>query len=290
MKYIITLFTGVCLSCAVSFAQPKFDPNGVYLIIRGDDIASSQAANEACIKSYREGILKSTEIMVPSPWFTEAVKLLKENPGLDVGVHLVLTSEWENIKWRPLTCSPSLVDSNGYFYPMLWKRNDFPPHTSLLEASWKLSEIEAEFRAQLEMAKKHIPQVSHISAHMGCTDIDGSVTKMADKLAREYKIDINPGKYNVKYFDGFNGSQSEETKEATFIANLKKLKPGVYLFVEHPGLNTPEMNHLGHLGYYTVAGERQLVTDLFTSQAVKSAIKDKNIRVISYSDLPKLKP
>jgi hypothetical protein len=29
--------------------------------------------------------------------------LLNENPGLDVGVHLVLTSEWNDIKCRPLT-------------------------------------------------------------------------------------------------------------------------------------------------------------------------------------------
>jgi len=46
------------------------------------------------------------------------VKLLSENPGLDVGIHLVLTSEWANMKWRPLTHAPSLVDADGYFFPM----------------------------------------------------------------------------------------------------------------------------------------------------------------------------
>jgi len=46
------------------------------------------------------------------------VKLLQGNPGLDVGVHLTLTSEWEGCKWGPLTRAPSLADQNGYFRPM----------------------------------------------------------------------------------------------------------------------------------------------------------------------------
>ena len=48
----------------------------------------AQAVNEACIQCYREGIARSVEVIVPGPWFLDAVRLLKENPGLDVGVHL----------------------------------------------------------------------------------------------------------------------------------------------------------------------------------------------------------
>ena len=70
----------------------------IRLIMRGDDIGSSHAANLGCIKSYQEGIMKSVEVMVPCAWFPEAVQMLQENPGLDVGVHLTLTSEWENVK------------------------------------------------------------------------------------------------------------------------------------------------------------------------------------------------
>lgn len=84
---------------------------GTCLIIRGDDIGSCHAANVACIRAYKEGIMTSVELMVPCSWFPEAVKLLNENPGLDVGVHLIMTSEWENFKWRPLTWAPSLTDA-----------------------------------------------------------------------------------------------------------------------------------------------------------------------------------
>lgn len=35
----------------------------IRLIVRADDIGSSHAANLACIKSYREGIVRSVEVM-----------------------------------------------------------------------------------------------------------------------------------------------------------------------------------------------------------------------------------
>ena len=47
---------------------------------------------------------------MPSPWVPEAAAMLNQNPGLEVGVHLALTSEWTSIKWRPLTHAPSLVN------------------------------------------------------------------------------------------------------------------------------------------------------------------------------------
>lgn len=286
-KFLTSLL--LLLFSATAFSQLKKDSEAIYLIVRADDIASSQAANEAIIKTYNEGIARSAEIMVPSPWFIEAVKLLKENPGLDVGVHLVLSSEWDNIKWRPLTHAPSLVDSNGYFFPKIWKDKNYPPYTSLMESKWKIDEVEKELRAQIEMAKKHIPQVSHISDHMGCTNLSPEIRKIAERLAKEYGLDISTEKYGVKYFNGFAGATDDKDKTAAFIKNLDNLKPGVYLFVEHPALNTPEMRHTGHVGYYHVATERQTVTDVFTNKEVAEAIKAKGIRLISYSDLPKLR-
>ncbi len=101
------------LLLSTTFAQQK----PAKLIIRGDDMGFSHAGNEALIKSFKEGFETAIEIIVPSPWFPEAVKLLEQNPTVDVGVHLCLTSEWDNVKWRPITDCPSLKDANGYFFP-----------------------------------------------------------------------------------------------------------------------------------------------------------------------------
>ena len=69
---------------------------------------------------------------------------------------------------------------------------------------------------------------------------------------------------------------------------LDDLKPGeTYMFVDHPGLDSPELRAVSHIGYEDVATDRQGVTDLFTSPVVKEAIAKKGIRLISYADLKK---
>src|SRR5690606_39640398 len=98
----------------------------VRLIVRADDMGYTHSGNKALIQSYQEGIVTSIEVIVPAPWFPEAVKMLNENPGVDVGIQLALTSEWENIKWRPLSDCPSLKDSDGYFYPMVYPHKAYP--------------------------------------------------------------------------------------------------------------------------------------------------------------------
>ena len=137
----------ICLLFFVSYTTAQTKP--ARLIIRGDDMGFAHGGNLGLIESYKNGIEKSIEVLVPSPWFPEAVQLLKENPGVDVGIHLTLTSEWDNIKWRPLTQCRSLTDSNGYFYPMIWANKNYPDK-NLLAHQWKLDEIEKEWQAQIE--------------------------------------------------------------------------------------------------------------------------------------------
>eukprot|EP01137_Pigoraptor_chileana_P004697 Opistho-2@46687 len=103
----------------------------------------AHSGNEALIKSYKEGIETSIEVIVASPWFPEAVKLLAENKRVDVGLHFAITSEWDNVKWRPLTEAKSLRNADGYFYPMLFHNNNYPKQ-AVLDNDWKIEDIEKE--------------------------------------------------------------------------------------------------------------------------------------------------
>src|SRR5688500_20124208 len=113
------------------------------LIVRGDDMGFSHSGNEALIKCYKEGIQTSIEVIVPSPWFPEAVKMLARNPNADVGIHIALTSEWDNVKYRPVSHCPSLTDADGYFYPFIYRNNNYPGK-ALRENNPKLDEIKKE--------------------------------------------------------------------------------------------------------------------------------------------------
>lgn len=285
MKAFLILFLFALLSLP-GFAQNE---GPIYLLIRADDIGSSHASNIACIQTYREGIVRSIEIMVPGPWYPEAVKMLNENPGADVGIHLVLTSEWSNIKWRPLTWCPSLTDENGYFYPMIWQNPDLPKGTALHDAPWKIEEIEAELRAQIEMAKKHLPNISHAGCHMGCGSCAPEIEALINRLLKEYDIGINPEEYGVeglRFWDRNDSTASQRIRVT--VEKLKSLKPGKYLFIDHPGLDVSEMQAIGHPGYEGVAKDRDAVTKVFTSREVMDVIKERGIKLISYADLKKL--
>lgn len=265
----------------ISFAQkPR-------LIVRGDDMGFSHSGNEAIIKCYKDGIQTSVEIIVPSPWFPEAVKMLNDNPSFDVGIHIALTSEWDNIKYRPVSSCPSLTDEDGYFFPMIWPNKNYPGK-SLTENKWKIEDVEKELRAQIELAKKKIPRVSHISAHMGCYSITPEVTALAKKLAQEYKIDIDPKDYNVQGISYDGPKVTSEEKIQSFIKMLESLKPGqTYIFVDHPGLDSPELRAIHHIGYENVSSDRQGVTDAWTNPKVKETVKKLGIQLISYADLKK---
>jgi chitin disaccharide deacetylase len=282
MKRHLLAFINCLLLFSSSCAQTQKPPR---LIVRGDDMGFSHAGNEALIKSHMAGIETSIEVIVPSPWFPEAVKMLQDHPQVDVGIHIALTSEWDNIKYRPVSSVPSLTNEDGYFYPFIFPNSNYPGQ-SLQEHQWRLEDVEKELRAQIELGIKKIPRVSHISAHMGCYNMSPQVAMLAKKLAQEYKIDIDPEDSKVKYVSYDGPKSTGEEKVRSFIKMLEGLRPGItYLFVDHPGLDTTELRAIHHIGYENVAADRQGVTDAWTDPRVKAAIKKLGIQLISYKQL-----
>ncbi|MDR1407957.1 MAG: ChbG/HpnK family deacetylase [Tannerella sp.] len=292
-SYIRKQFTAIAFAAlAVHVCAQQAAPR---LIVRADDMGAFHSANVACVESYRNGIATAVEVMAVAPWFPESAKMLRDNPGLDAGLHLTITSEWDNIKWRPLTVCPSLTDVNGYFFPML-NANPAYPAQSVAENKWKIAEIEQEFRAQIELALKNIPHISHLSGHMGSTAFDREVAALVKQLAAEYHLPAVDRAdalqaYNLAYagYDGAKRTAAE--KESAFVRMLDKLQPGAnYLFLDHPALDDDEMQTVGHIGYEDVAADRQGVTDLFTSDNVKEAIRSRGIALVNYNDLTKSLP
>lgn len=77
------------ISIMVAAQQPAI------LAVRMDDMGAFHSVNKAIMDIYCNGIAKSVEIMPVASWYPEAVQMLKNASGLDVGVHLTITSEWE---------------------------------------------------------------------------------------------------------------------------------------------------------------------------------------------------
>jgi chitin disaccharide deacetylase len=82
------------------------------LIINADDFGLSSGANRGILKAWQEGILTSASLMPGGLAFDEAVAIARDNPGLQVGLHLTLVQGRAVLERQGL---PPLADQNGDF-------------------------------------------------------------------------------------------------------------------------------------------------------------------------------
>jgi predicted glycoside hydrolase/deacetylase ChbG (UPF0249 family) len=110
------------------------------LMIHADDFGMSHSIDRATSQALEKGWVTSASVMVACPWFPEVVAWARNHPNADLGIHLVLNSEWAGYRWGPVAPFndvSSLLDPTGYFFndPALFVRV-------------KLSEVETELRAK----------------------------------------------------------------------------------------------------------------------------------------------
>jgi predicted glycoside hydrolase/deacetylase ChbG (UPF0249 family) len=155
-------------------------PDPRTLIIHHDDLGGSHGANLAFVELWDLGLATCGSVMVPCPWFPEIARIARERPELDLGVHLTLTSEWDDFRWRPLTgvADNGLCDADGYF----WKRVKDARRADPVA-------VEAELRAQIETALAAGIDVTHLDSHMGTVWMP-EFLEIFIKLGREYRVPI----------------------------------------------------------------------------------------------------
>lgn len=128
------------------------------IILNADDFGMCHAANTAIVDLLDAGRIDSATVMVPCSWSPEALAFAASRPDLDIGVHLVLTSEWSRYRWRPLTgTDTSLVDAAGFF----------PMDVASVEQAASEEDVAVELAAQLQAALDAGVDVTHLDNHMG---------------------------------------------------------------------------------------------------------------------------
>jgi hopanoid biosynthesis associated protein HpnK len=149
------------------------------VIVNADDFGLSQAINRGVIAAHRNGIVTSASLMVNGPAFEHAVALAKENPALDIGVHLSLT-ELSPVA-APETVA-SLVDERMAFAP---HARDFAAR--YLRGRIVLAEVATELDAQLRRARSQGLAISHIDSHQHVHALPG-IARVVLELASAHGI------------------------------------------------------------------------------------------------------
>ncbi|HTY59483.1 MAG TPA: ChbG/HpnK family deacetylase [Bacteroidota bacterium] len=272
----------LCASSPAAICLPGGDTTGsTAFLIRCDDAGMCHAVNVALREVLDTGMPVSVSVMFACPWYREAVETLRQFRHVSVGVHLTLNAEWKNYRWGPVagqSAVPSLVDSDGYF---------FPSRAALFANRPDTADVERELGAQIERALRTGLRIDYLDYHMSAAVSTPELRRVVEHLARRYGLGIS------RYFgeEDVEGwyAVSPELKRATLLrvaAARKGGAPGLLVF--HVGLETPEMDALvdmNSFGLAQMSAHRQAELRALTSPEFRRLLADRRIRLETYADL-----
>lgn len=258
------------------------------LIVNADDFGMCNAINEAVMHTLKEGQVRSTSLMVTCPWASHAMRFLKDNPDTSFGVHLTVLSDAVDYYWGPITCSekvPSLVNPAGFFY-------DYENMHEFL-GRVDLTQLEVEFRAQIELVLEAGLKPAHLDWHTLRLDGRDDIYDLMFRLAREYALALRV--YGKPLIDRLqsqglptndydfldSSSLDPATKASRYASLLQELRPGLNEWAVHPGIDCAELQALEPDGNHF----RQTDYDFWVSQRAKDLIKKEGIILIDYRAL-----
>ncbi len=261
------------------------------LIINADDFGRSHASNEATFRALKDGVVSSTTLMVPCPWALHAMQLLSDHPDLPFGVHLTVVCDVSHYRCGPLTSRdkvPSLVDKTGFFYPL----ERIPEFL----AQVKLSELEVEFRAQIEAVLAASLSPTHLDWH--CLDDGGraDIFELTVKLAEAYGLAVRVFHRSTGVTLQQRGLPTNDhdvldsyrldlvEKSAWYARALRELPSGLSEWAVHPAVGTPEMQAIEPESWQV----RSTDFDFLISQEARSIIEQEEIVLLSYKPLQKV--
>lgn len=238
------------------------------LIINADDLGYDPAVDAGLLRAMREGVVRSTTLMVNTPFSAEAARAAR---GLPVGLHLNLA------RWRPLSPDfPLSLLSDGAF--------DEGQAEALPQAV-----VEAETRAQLaraeqllERAPTHLDVHKHLHRH-------GNVLLGIAAVAREKSLPVRAldapmraallarGVLTPDHFLGEAGGEAYWTLPR-FLEALAALEPGTTELMCHPG--EPPSRVVSGYG-----AQRKVELETFTSAVARLALARAGIALCDFSAL-----
>lgn len=274
MKYEFLLTALIVFSVSIS-AHPDneltyaerlgWDKGSRVLILHIDDVGLCYGANIATVESLTRGVATSCSVMVPCAWVDQFIQVWKKNPQWDVGIHLTLTSEWDNYRWRPVagfSQVPTLFDPNGF----MWD------NVALTIANASPNDIDKEIQAQLALIEHCGLKPTHLDSHMGTLFATTANIEKYVNLGIEKKIPIMfPGghcqyllsdlpirkealqEWARKIWEAglpvlddiitFTYDWKTEDKMEQIKKTLTEMKPGLTQIIFHPAIPTEEFPH-----------------------------------------------
>ena len=278
----------VLLACSATFIQPLPAQTATppEVLLRLDDVGMNHSVNMAIAKVAATGMPFSVSVMFACPWYQEAVEILRRNPQVSVGVHLVLNSEWRNYRWGPVlgkAGAPSLVDGDGYFLP---SGEEFRAHR------YDLGEVEREFNAQMDRAVASGLTITYVDTHMGTGASTPQLRAIVERVAVRYGAGISTW-FGESYHTMWG--EPVASKKAAFLKHVDGLTTArTNLVVIHSAERSPEMDVLfdrnaasqnGVDGTPMVAMHRSTELAMLLSPEFAGRVQSGKLRLTNYAQV-----
>lgn len=231
---------------------------------------------------------------MPTPWVTEVANYLKNNPQTDLGLHLTLTSEWTTYKWgsvAPIDEVSSLVNEFGYFHDS----------TGTYLENAKISEVEKELRAQIQLAVTFGIDFTHFDAHMGAATATPELFALYLQLGRENQVPVlvhpettsNPDfRKHIQETDilinasfGMPTSAYPGKMGAHYANTLRGMQPGLNTIIIHMAHDNAESQAITVDRPLWGAAWRQEDYDFFTSEECAQIIEQRHIQLVTWREI-----
>jgi hypothetical protein len=244
----------------------------VRFITRADDAGSSHSANGAIAKAIRRGFIQNVSVMAPGAYVEEAAALFGRGGKACFGMHATLNSEWDNMKWGPVSKLPpgnGLTDENGWFLP---DPAMFPNSKPSLET------IQKELAAQLDKLTRAGFRITYIDTHM----FPESYLPGMNELVRNFSTE--KGLLDHMYYYVLPAGLLSAARQGRLLPALRRVPSGQYFYVAHPALYSGEMLQTGNrsVSGEKVARARNEEAKLLGAPGVKLLMRTLGIRGIRY--------
>ena len=259
-----------------------------YLITNADDFGYTRDVNDGIVHAHRAGILTATTLMATGRAFDHAVLLARENPSLDIGVHLVLVGGdgfpqtvpqlIQQIAGRRIRIYDELaaqvrkVQSAGLHPTHL----DTHKHTHLLPPVLSaVARIASEFRIPWVRRPFDLP------LHAGGVPWQRQAVSKTLGFARAgfHRVLARHGCRTTDHFAGFQMTGHYDAAELALL--IRHLPDGVTEFMCHPGFCTAELE----AARTRLKQSRRRELDALTSAEVRQAIEESNVTLARYSEI-----
>lgn len=215
----------------MTYAEKLGFPKGKKVVIfHVDDAGMSFESNQGAFQAIQQGVASSCSVMMPCPWAGTFLRESKALPQIDIGLHLVLTSEWKTYRWEPLAGQnivPGLVDPEGSFWPSVEE----------VVSNATAEEVYLELKAQIDRALLFGIQPSHLDSHMGTLFANPDFLESYIKVGIEYQIPIMfPGGNNKLITENFQEPIIKQLKkEGKYQEGMKLPAPDILLAAQEMG-------------------------------------------------------